>query len=147
MNKLTIIGNLARDPELRSVNTANGPVNVCDFTVAVNSTRGRRNQQGSQQDEAQFFRCTAWRGLADVIHNYARKGGRVCVMGPVTARTYTAGNGETRVSLEVTVEDFEFCSSRNESAGAAPSPAYDPAPAPTAQNQGFQSVDSDELPF
>ena len=49
MNKLTIIGNLTRDPELRSVTTANGPVSVCDFTVAVNSRRrGGQNNNGQQ---------------------------------------------------------------------------------------------------
>ena len=147
MNKLTIIGNLTRDPELRSVNTVNGPVSVCDFTVAVNSRRRGQNNNGQQQDDAQFFRCTAWRGLADVVSKYATKGTKVCVVGPVSARTYQANDGSTRVSLDVTVEDFEFTGSRN--SGAAPedynsAPA---APAPTAQNSGFTAVESDELPF
>ena len=59
MNKLTIIGNLTRDPQLRTVNGQNGPISVCDFTVAVN----RRQRNG--QNEADYFRVTAWRGLAD----------------------------------------------------------------------------------
>ena len=151
MNKLTIIGNLTRDPELRSVNTVNGPVSVCDFTVAVNSRRrgGQNNQNGQQQDEATFFRCTAWRGLADVVSRYATKGTKVCVVGPISARTYTANDGTTRVSLDVTVEDFEFVSSRNDNAGnnggynAAPAAQ----PAPTAQNDGFTAVQDDDLPF
>ena len=57
MNKLTIIGNLTRDPELRT--TAAG-VNVCDFTVAVNR-RQRRDAQNNGQPEADFFRVSAWR--------------------------------------------------------------------------------------
>ena len=150
MNKLTIIGNLTRDPELRSVNTANGPVNVCDFTVAVNNRRrGQNNSQ--QQDEAVFFRCTAWRGLADVIGRYATKGTKVCVMGPVSVRTYTANDGTTRASLEVTVEDFEFASSRGDNAGGAGYANAPAAPAaqaaPTAQNDGFTTVQDDDLPF
>ena len=145
MNKLTIIGNLTRDPELRSVNTANGPVNVCDFTVAVNSRRRGQSSNGQQQDEAQFFRCTAWRGLADVISRYAARGTKVCVIGPVSGRMYTGSDGNARMSLEVTVEDFEFASSRNDAAAAA-APAPKGEPSPTAQND-FTQVMNEDLPF
>ena len=145
MNKLTIIGNLTRDPELRSVTTVNGPVSVCDFTVAVNSRRrGGQNSNGQQQDDTQFFRCTAWRGLADVISRYATKGTKVCVIGPVSVRTYTGNDGNVRASLEVTVEDFEFASSRN-AEGGAPAPRQG-EPAPTAQNNDYTPVNED-LPF
>lgn len=150
MNKLTIIGNLTRDPELRSVNTVNGPVSVCDFTVAVNNRRRGQNNGQQQQDEAIFFRCTAWRGLAEVVSKYATKGTKVCVVGPVNARMYTGNDGTSRVSIDVTVEDFEFCTSRGESAGNAggynAAPASAPA-APTAQNAGFTQVQDDDLPF
>ena len=145
MNKLTIIGNLTRDPELRSVTTVNGPVSVCDFTVAVNSRRRGGQNNGQQQDEAQFFRCTAWRGLADVISRYATKGTKVCVIGPVSVRTYTGNDGNVRASLEVTVEDFEFASSRNADNGPAPM-APQGEPAPTAQNNDYTPVNED-LPF
>ncbi|HIU18936.1 MAG TPA: single-stranded DNA-binding protein, partial [Candidatus Limiplasma stercoravium] len=59
MNKLTIIGNLTRDPELRTTSTG---VNVCSFTVAVNR---RRSAQGGNQPEADFFRVSAWRQLGE----------------------------------------------------------------------------------
>jgi len=146
MNKLTIIGNLTRDPELRTANTTNGAVSVCSFDVAVNSRR--KNANG--QEETTFFRCTAWRQLAEnVIARYARKGNKVCVVGPVSARTYQANDGSTRVSLEIAnVEDFEFCTSRNDSAAPGMNSAAPAAPAaPTAQNNGFTAVENDELPF
>ncbi len=151
MNKLTIIGNITRDPELRTVNTVNGPVSVCDFTVAVNSRRRGQNSNG-QQDEAQFFRCTAWRGLADVVSRYAIKGTKVCVTGPVSARTYQANDGSTRLSLEVNqVEDFELLTTKAEAdamrANAGSYAAPQSQPAPTAQNNGFTAVESDDLPF
>ena len=76
MNKLTIIGNLTRDPELRT--TATG-VNVCSFTVAVNRRNRRDDQNG--QPEADFFRVTAWRQLADICSKYLAKGRKVCVSG------------------------------------------------------------------
>ena len=145
MNKLTIIGNLTRDPELRQVNTANGPVSVCSFTVAVNARRGRQNDGQEQTD---FFRVTAWRGLGETVARYQRKGSKICVVGPVTVRTYQAQDGTTRASLEVTAEDIEFVGGRSDGeAGGYAAPAAPMAAAPTAQNNGFTVVESEELPF
>lgn len=146
MNKLTIIGNLTRDPELRTVRDG---ISVCSFTVAVNRRSGRQNAANGQP-EADFFRVTAWRQLGENCAKFLAKGKKVCVIGPVSASTYTANDGSTRVSLEVTADDVEFLSSRNEDGApaynnAAPSAAA--APAPTAQNNGFTAVETDELPF
>ncbi len=151
MNKLTIIGNLTRDPELR---TTSSGINVCDFTVAVNR-RNRRDDQNNQP-EADFFRVTAWRQLGEICAKYLAKGRKVCVIGSVSVRTYTANDGSTRASLEVTADDVEFLTSRAdaEAAGSytAPvnyaAPAADPAPAPAApQAAVFTAVETDDLPF
>ena len=142
MNKLTIIGNLTRDPELRT--TPNG-YSVCDFTVAVNR-RVSRNNAGAQP-EADFFRVSAWRQLGENCQRFLATGRKVCVVGPVSARTYQAKDGTTRVSLEVQADDVEFLSSRNDDmAGGSYAPAPS-APAPMAQNSGFTAVETDELPF
>lgn len=144
MNKIILIGNLTRDPELRT--TPNG-YSVCDFTIAVNDRRGRNQQAGAQQDTAQFFRVSAWRQLGENCQRYLTKGSKVFVSGPLTARTYQANDGTTRVSLEVTADDVEFLSSRNDmQAGGYTAPAAS-APAPMAQSSGFTAVETDELPF
>ena len=128
MNKLTIIGNLTRDPELR---TTSAGINVCDFTVAVNR-RVRRDAQSSQP-EADFFRVSAWRQLGENCAKFLAKGRKVCVVGPVSVRTYQSSDGTTRASLEVTAEDVEFLSSRNDGeAGAYSAPAAAPAAEPQA---------------
>jgi len=142
MNKLTIIGNLTRDPELRTVGAG---ISVCDFTVAVN--RRNRSQQNGGQPETDFFRVTAWRQLGEICAKYLAKGRKVCVVGPVSARTYQANDGSTRVSLEVTAEDVEFLSSRNDDQAAGYVAPAASAPAPMAQNSGFTAVETDELPF
>ncbi|MDD5897957.1 MAG: single-stranded DNA-binding protein [Clostridia bacterium] len=139
MNKLTIIGNLTRDPELRTTSTG---LNVCSFTVAVN----RRRSANSNQPEADFFRVSAWRQLGENCQRYLAKGRKVCVIGPVSVSTYTANDGTTRASLEVTADDVEFLSSRNEDAGFAPAAPSQPAAAPPAMN-GFEEVDDEDLPF
>ena len=163
MNKLHIIGNLTRDPELR---TTQSGVSVCTFTVAVN----RRKTSSNDQPEADFFRVTAWRALGENCSKYLSKGRKVAVVGAVSVSTYQANDGTTRASLEVTADDVEFLSSRQDdntgyAPAAAPAPApqqtYQPAPAPqptyqpatVAQQQrfdqqsGFVEVDDDELPF
>ena len=144
MNKLTIIGNLTRDPELR---TTTSGVNVCSFTVAVNRRNRRDDQNG--QPEADFFRVTAWRQLADICSKYLAKGRKVCVVGAVSVHTYTGNDGTTRASLEVTADDVEFLSSRseNEAAGAYNAPAAAAVPSAEPQAAGFTAVETDELPF
>ena len=99
-----IIGNLTKDPEVRT--TSNG-VDVCSFTVAVNRRKG-------QQQEADFFRVNAWRERAKVCGQYLAKGRKVCVVGPVSVKTYQGNDGATRASLEVTAEEVEFLSSKGE---------------------------------
>ena len=145
MNKLTIIGNLTRDPELRTTSTG---VNVCSFTVAVNR-RGRKDAQGNAQEQADFFRVTAWRERGELCAKYLSKGRKVCVVGPVTVQTYQGNDGITRASLEVTADEVEFLSSRNDDAAASGYTAPAPAEVPSAEPQaaGFTAVETDELPF
>ncbi len=143
MNKLFIIGNLTRDPELRS--TPNG-VPVCTFTVAVNRRRASSAEAG--QPEADFFRVTAWRQLGENCNRYLSKGRKVAVVGPVQVNTYTAQDGSTRASLEVTADDVEFLSPRGEGDGGAGRPAEQGTSAMSGgMSGGFVKVDDEELPF
>ncbi len=144
MNKIILIGNLTRDPELRT--TPSG-VNVCDFTIAVNKRRyGQQQQPGVPQSDADFFRITAWRQLGENCAKYLAKGRKVFVSGPLSARTYQANDGTSRVSLEVTADDVEFLSSRADAeAMGASAPANNAGV--TAQSSGFTAVETDELPF
>ena len=106
MNKLTIIGNLTRDPELRV--TSQG-ISVCSFTVAVN----RRNAKEGQPD-ADFFRVTAWRQLGENCGKFLAKGRKVAVVGMVSVSTYQANDGSTRAQMEVTADDVEFLSPKDQ---------------------------------
>ena len=146
MNKLMIIGNLTRDPELRNVQ---GGYTVCDFTVAVNNTRRNQNQADGQGD-ATFFRVSTWNKLAENCSQFLKKGRKVCVIGPVSARTSQANDGSTRVSLEVNASEVEFLSSRNDGTspyGEGSSAPVPPMAGPVDNNNGFTSVESDDLPF
>ena len=127
MNKLVLTGNLTRSPELRS--TPNG-IPVCTFTIAVN---GRKSD-----DPTAYFRITVWRQLAEICNRYLTKGKKVFVSGPVSVSTYTAKDGTTRASLEVTAEDVEFLSPAGTGAENAQ----------VDERAGFVKVDDNEtLPF
>ena len=146
MNKLTIIGNLTRDPELR---TTSAGINVCDFTVAVNR-RARRDAQAGQP-EADFFRVSAWRQLGENCSRYLAKGRKVAVTGSVSVNTYQGSDGTTRASLEVNADDVEFLSPKGEGMApggeaSAPADGYGAVGTPP-QGSGFVQVDDEELPF
>lgn len=106
MNRLILIGNLTRDPELRS--TRDGTP-VCSFTVAVN-----RRKTADGQQEADFFRVNAWRQLAENCNRYLAKGRKVAVVGSVRVNTYTAQDGSTRASMDVNADEVEFLSPHTE---------------------------------
>lgn len=105
MNNLTIIGNLTKDPELRSVQTASGMTAVCSFTVAVNR-KGKSN-------EADFIRVSAWGKLAEVCSKYLSKGKKVYAAGEAGAHAYTTQKGETRAEITLNARDVEFLSPKN----------------------------------
>ena len=130
MNKLTIIGNLTKVPELR-VTSQGTP--VCSFTVAVNSRKGN-------EDHTDYFSVTAWRGLGENCAKFLDKGKKVAVIGPVTLRTWDKDD-KHGASMEVTADDVEFISPR---VSDMPTPAEAPA-APV--KGGFTQVETDELPF
>lgn len=133
MNKITIIGNLTKDPELRSTNAG---VNVCGFTVAVN----RPKTQNNPDPGADYFNVNAWRQLGDNCARFLEKGKKVCVVGRISLRTWEK-DGKHGASLEVLAEDVEFLSPR---ISDAPTPE---APAPVVEPGGFTQVETDELPF
>lgn len=135
MNKVILIGNLSRDPEMRT--TPSG-VSVCSFGLAVNR---RRKVEG--QPDADFFNVTAWRQLGENCARYLQKGRKVCVVGSVQLRTYDARDGGKRTAVDVLAEDVEFLPS----AESQPAKADVQRPYMPSTEDGFTVVQEDELPF
>lgn len=134
MNKITLIGNLTHDPEIRS--TPSG-VTVCSFTIAVNR---KFAQQGGERP-TDFFRILAWRQLGDSCGRYLAKGRKVAVIGELQARTYEAKDGATRMSLDVQADEVEFLSPKQqEEAGST-------AQRNEADLNNFSDVSADDIPF
>ena len=127
MNRLIIIGNIGNSPELR---TTPAGIAVCTFSVAVPARK--------KDDPATWFRVTVWRQLGENCARYLAKGKKVCVVGPVSVSTYTAKDGTTRASMEITADDVEFLSP----AGTVTENAQ------VDERAGFVKVDpGDDLPF
>lgn len=143
MNKVFIVGNLTRDPEMR---TTNSGIAVCSFTVAVN----KRMSADAKHPEADYFRVTAWRGLGENCNKFLAKGRKVAVTGSVSVSTYQAKDGTTKATLEVVADDVEFLSPKGEASEStdAPEQQSKKIELPPSDVNGFVQVDDDdELPF
>ncbi len=124
MNKIIVIGNLGRDPEMRY--TPNGQM-VTSFSVASNR---RYTANGEQREETEWFNCSAWGRLAETCNSYLTRGQQVYVEGRLRSRTYQANDGQTRFSLDVFVTEMQMLGARQGS-------GYDQAPYGDDQGQGY----------
>ena len=101
MNKVTLIGNVARDPELTETKNEHS---VCRFSVAVN----RSYTSADGERKADFFNIVAWNGLAESIVKYVHKGDKVAVSGSIETDSYEDSNGNKKTSYDIVASDVEF---------------------------------------
>ena len=142
MNKVVLIGNLTRDPELQ---TTNGGVSVCRFSLAV--TRRFANADGER--DADFINVVVWRNQAENCHKYLKKGSKCAVIGRIQTSSYDALDGSKRYTTDVVADEVEFISTRNGGDGngdgyVAPSESKPSSKKETAE---LEEIDDDSLPF
>lgn len=132
MNKVILIGNLTKDPELT---TTNNGISVCKFSLAVS----RRFVGASGEREADFLNIVVWRGQAENCHKYLKKGSKCGVVGSVQSRSYDAQDGTKKYITEIVAEEVEFLSTK---------PGSDSASATkTEEVTELKPIDDDSLPF
>ena len=138
MNKVFLIGNLTKDPEL---STTNSGISLCKFTLAVQRNFGS-NSEGER--DADFLQIIVWRGQAENCYKWLKKGNKAAVSGSIQTRQYDAPDGTRRYMTEIVADYVEFLSSRNGADdGVAPSK-------PMAKDDvvtKFEPIDDDNLPF
>ncbi len=139
MNKVILIGNLTRDPELTE--TANGTA-VCRFSVAVN----RNYTNGDGERETDFFNCTAWRGLGESVARYCTKGKKIAVTGSVQMRNWEDNDGNKHQGVDVIAQDVEFLTPRQaEEENGTSRNQYSGTPKKKPALQAFD--DDGDIPF
>ena len=148
LNRVMLMGNLTRDPELRYLPSNTPVVNV---GMAIN--RRWKNQQGESQEETTYVDCEAFGRSAEVINQYLRKGRPVYIEGRLRFDQWQDREGQNRSKLKVVVESFQFIDSRGGAdapeavAGhAPPRPAAVPAGG-SPSVEAHQPVGEDDIPF
>ncbi len=137
MNKVFLIGNLTRDPELTE--TTSG-VALCRFSIAVNRNYG--SADGERKTD--FFNVVAWRGLGETVARYAKKGNKVAVSGSIELRNYEDSQGIKRTGVDIVAQDVEFLTPRGSGEGYSEAPAT-PSDRKKATLQAFD--DDTDIPF
>ena len=109
LNKIMLIGNLGRDPEL---NVTSDGTPVTKFSLAVN--RRYKGGDGEQKEETEWFNIVAWRQLAEICERYLHKGSKVYIEGRLTQRKYTDREGVQRIAVEVIASDMKMLDKKPE---------------------------------
>lgn len=131
MNKAILIGNLTKDPEMKTTQTG---ISKTTFTLAV-SRRAK--------DEADFIPIVTWRGLAENCAKYLAKGRKVAICGAIQTRTYETPSGEKKYVTEVIADDVEFLSKSDK--GKEETINNDLAAGVVSQD--FEVINDNDLPF
>ncbi len=162
LNKVTLIGNLTRDPELRYTPTGAA---VCTIGLATNRTWV--TDAGEKKEETEFHRVVAWNKLAELCSQLLAKGRKVYVEGRLRTSAWQAQDGSQRTSTEIVIEDMIVLDSKRpgvagEEGAAVEAPSVQPAPAPAApakkksvkaetaevpHQAPAESVNPDDIPF
>ncbi|ALD21843.1 single-stranded DNA-binding protein [Hymenobacter sp. DG25A] len=137
INKVILVGNLGKDPEVRHLE---GGTNVAHFTLATNDYY--KDKQGNRVERTEWHNITAWRGLAEMAEKYLKKGQQVYVEGKLRTRQFQDKDNQTRYITEIVADEISMLGGRphNDDTPAAEQSAA----APTTFRQ---EPELDQLPF
>ena len=139
LNKAMVIGNLTRDPEIRT--TPQG-TSVASFSVATNFVW--TNADGQKQEKAEFHNIVAWRKLADIIGQYLKKGSKVYIEGRLQTRDWTGQDGVKRYRTEIIAENMIMLDRAGDQAGQSPRSSQPEPDLPTIEQEDLSSAPSNE---
>ena len=148
MNRVILMGRLTRNPDVRYTQTGE-TMAIARFTLAVDR-KGRRVENGSDQQTADFINCVCFGKTAEFVEKYLRQGTKIAVTGRIQTGSYTNRDGQKVYTTEVVLDEIEFAESKNMQSNDAP--VYRPAsrPEPSAAGEGFMNIPDgidEELPF
>ena len=137
INKVILVGNLGKDPEVRSLE--NG-AKVANFTLAISETY--KNRDGQKVTTTEWHNIVLWRGLADIAERFLRKGNQVYIEGKIKTRTWDDKDGNKRYTTEILGDNLTMLGGKRDTEeNSAPAPAQDFTP------ESNVSDEKDDLPF
>ena len=169
LNKVMLIGNVGRDPEVRYLDGNSGNAKVATFTLAT--TERYRDRNGETRENTEWHNIVAWRGNADVAERFIRKGTQLFIEGRIRTRSWDDQTGNKRYTTEIIVDNLQLLGKKSDNPGGqqggyqAPAqqpqygqqtysqpaqPAYNPQPAvqqPAAPQNVVNDIPDDDLPF
>ncbi|MBQ8425254.1 MAG: single-stranded DNA-binding protein [Clostridia bacterium] len=143
MNKVMLIGNLTRDPELV---TTNSGISLCKFGLAVQ----RRFSSNDGEKDVDFFNIVVWRGPAENCYKYLKKGSKVGIMGSIQTRNYESNDGTKKFAFDIVAEEIEFLSSKAAEGGMTADMPVNAGSKTTGKSDvinTFTPIDDNDLPF
>lgn len=145
VNKVILIGNVGADPEVRYLD---GGVAVANLRLAT--TESYKNKNGEKVDQTEWHSIVIWRGLAEVVEKYVKKGMRLYIEGRIRTRSWDDQNGVKRYTTEIYADNMQMLSNRQDSGDSGrnyENPASS-APATSGAPSGISTPDdNDDLPF
>lgn len=146
VNKVILIGNLGKDPEVRYLESG---VPIANFPLATSESYTDKTS-GERRNQTEWHNIVLWRGLAEVAEKYLKKGQKVYIEGKLRTRSWNDKEGSTRYTTEIVAETMTMLSPREDSGNATPQkPAY-PATQETPQSPSPMDnsfMEDDDLPF
>lgn len=141
INKVILVGNLGKDPEIRSVNDGR---KVASFSLATTETY--KNKNGEKVENTEWHNIVYFGAIAEVIEKYLRKGSQIYVEGKIRTRSYDDKEGNKRYITEIVGDQMTMLGSANRSGG---SPSAEPAVAAVSESGSFSAASdaADDLPF
>ena len=169
LNKVMLIGNVGRDPEVRYLDGTSGSAKVATFTLAT--TERYRDRNGETRENTEWHNIVAWRGNADVVERFVKKGTQLYIEGRIRTRSWDDQTGNKRYTTEIMVDNLQLLGKKTDNPGGqqggyqapaqqqyAPAqptysqpaqPAYAPQPVqqPVAPQPVVNDLPDDDLPF
>ena len=146
VNKVILIGNLGKDPEVRVLE--NG-TKLVRFSIATSETYNDK-ATGEKREVTDWHNIVVWRALADVADKYLTKGQKVYVEGKLKTRSWQDESGTTKYATEVVADNFTMLSPKSESSSGGNTPNYSPQDTPQKpqpMKENLSDDDDDDLPF
>ena len=148
MNRVILMGRLTRDPDIRYSQSGDNMA-IARFTLAVDR-RGKKSENGSDQQTADFISCVCFGKTAEFADKYLRQGTKIAVTGRIQTGSYTNRDGQKVYTTDVVLDDIEFAESKNAQSSDASAYRAPSRPEPSAAGEGFMNIPDgidEELPF